>query len=176
MFKWRKHRYILAFIVLKSTETSNSKVIDKINAILSPSINLNVAYQTKKTKVFSPIKTKSERKSLQMLCTNISAVNVRAKKKHHSTRTEEQPTPSEVSLHQHVPHKQNFTLFLRTNYTTIGEALVYNTVPSQYRMNNIRPPYQLQLYDTEVKSTEGFALWFLTYLKCFCNAFAFNIL
>ena len=29
--------------LLKSTETSNSKVIDKINTILSPSIKLNVA-------------------------------------------------------------------------------------------------------------------------------------
>ena len=43
---------------LKPTETSNSKVIDKINAILSPSIKLNVAYQTKKTRVFFPNKDK----------------------------------------------------------------------------------------------------------------------
>ena len=41
---------------LKSTQTSNSKVVDRINAILS--IKLNVAYQAKKTKVFFSNKDK----------------------------------------------------------------------------------------------------------------------
>ena len=92
---------------LKSTETSNSKVIDKINTILSPSIKLNVAYQTKKTKVFFPNKDKiSKRVSSNVLykyqcsqCPGLSYIG--ETKIHLLTRTEEhvrgQPTPSEVS-------------------------------------------------------------------------------
>ena len=111
---------------LKSTETSNSKVID---AILRPSIKLNVVYQTKKTKVFFPNKDKiskdlSSNFVYKYQCGQCPGLTyIGETKRHLSTRTEEhlrsQPTPSKVSLHQHVPQKQNFTLFLRTNYTTI---------------------------------------------------------
>ena len=188
MFKWRKTDTFTYWhlLFLKSTETSNSKVVDKINAILSPSIKLNVAYETKKRKCFSPIKTKSQRMSLQMLYTNISAVNVRAShilERQKDTFRREQKNilkvnPLLVKLVDTNTYHTSKTSHSSSekNTSQIREALVYNTVPSQYRMNNIRPPYQLQLFDAEVKSTEGFSLWFLTYLLCFCYAFDFNIL
>ena len=80
---------------LKSTETSNSKEFHKINAILSPSIKLNVAYHTKKMKVFFPNKDKiSKEVSSNVVCKYQCGqcpglTYIGETKRHLSTRTEE---------------------------------------------------------------------------------------
>ena len=73
-------------------ETSNSKVIDKIDAILNASIKVNVAYQTKKTKVFFPNKDKISKNVFSNVVFNYQRDQcpflTYILERHHSTRTE----------------------------------------------------------------------------------------
>ena len=72
--------------------------------------------------------------------------------RHFSTRVQEhirgQP-PSDVSLYQHVAQQRQFSIVLRTSFTTIGEALIYNTIPKEKRLNNNWPPFKLQIFEEE---------------------------
>ena len=56
------------------------------------------------------------------------------------------PTPSEVSLHEHPLSENYFSIKLKTVHTKIGEALVYNTVPRNLRLNNNIPPFTLKVF------------------------------
>ena len=111
-------------------------------------MKVNVAYSTKKTSSFFPNKDKIS-KGVQsnvvykFTCDQCNDhVYVGETIRHFSTRVQEhirgQP-PSDVSLYQHVAQQRQFSIVLRTSFTTIGEALIYNTIPKKKRLNNYRP-------------------------------------
>ena len=131
-------------------------MVNRINAIIGPECRMRVAYGTKKTSSFFLNKDKvSEdlRSNIvyKYICSQCSGhTYIGETTRHLITRTTEQtkgvPVPSEVSLHQHVPQRGDFKEVLQTKHTTIGEALVYNSVPTHLRLNSNRPPFGLKLF------------------------------
>ena len=56
----------------------------------------------------------------------------------------------EESLNQHTTKISNLSIVLKTVYSTIREALVYNSIHSQIRLNANQPPFQLQFFHTSL--------------------------
>ena len=68
-----------------------------------------------------------------------------------ATRAQEhcvgKPIPTEVSLHNHAPSKDDFSVVYRTKFTKIAESLVLNTIPRQQLLNEMGASFQLKLFD-----------------------------
>ena len=116
-----------------------------------------MAYSTKKTNYFFPNKDKipdalASNTVYQYKCdlceghtyTGESIRHWDTRKKEHLTG---RPTPSEISLHHHVPKDKNFKIVFRTMHTKIGEGLVNKTVPPDLRINAHEPGYKLKLFN-----------------------------
>jgi len=149
---------------LTTTRKKNHSVFKQINEKLSPSVKINLAYQTRKTKTFFANKDKVEDDVKSQIVYKYSCdqcngnTYVGETTRHFITRRKEHLTgergETEVSSHVHLPKKENFTIVLRTKHTLIGEALIYKTIPAIKRMNNNSPPFQLQLFNFEAASNE----------------------
>ena len=134
------------------------KIINRINSLIGASYRARIAYKTTKSLNYFPNKDKvTEDLQSNVIytytcdqCTDHKTY-VGETTRHFVTRVSEHtkglPVLSEVSLHEHCAQRRNFKVVLRAHYTTIGEALVYNTVASHRRLNNYRPPYELQLFN-----------------------------
>ena len=147
---------------LKCMENSNLKVIKRINTLIGPNSKASIAYQTRKTASFFKNKDKipmaaQSNLMYQILCYHCPGhCYVGETERHFATRADEhirgKPEPSEVALHQHVSKMDNFLIILKTKYTKIAEALIFSTVPPQFRLNNYRPPFQLRLFTAEASN------------------------
>ena len=147
---------------MRQREKQTNTVVKTINSIVGHCIKVAVAYNTRKTSSFFRNKDKMG-KSLQSnvvykyTCDRCvgQRIYVGETRHHLSTRSKEhirgQPS-SEVSIHEHVATEADFSIALRTPHTTIGEALVYNSIPPSQRLNNNRPPFQLKIFEDEIST------------------------
>ena len=143
---------------INKLEKQTNKVVNNINEIMRPDVHLTVAYKTRKTISFfrnkdctpADVEANVVYKYTCDQCPGHTYVGETVR--HLETRKREhrrgEPQPSEISLHHHDFKETNFSIALKTVHTTIGEAIVYNSIPSSLRLNNIKPPFQLQLFDT----------------------------
>jgi len=140
---------------VKQIEKQNKKTFQDINALLKDKAKVRLAYQTCKTSSFFPNKDRvtDDVKShlvYQFTCSHCDGCYTGETVRHLKTRINEhltgKPTPSEVSLHTHVPDRESFTIALSTQHTKIGEALLYKHVPPSKRLNANRPGFQLKLF------------------------------
>ena len=70
--------------------------------------------------------------------------------RHFETRKGEhktgKPIPTEVSLHHHDYKENNFKLILQTAHTKIGEAIIYDMIDVDKRLNANLPGFNLKLF------------------------------
>ena len=57
--------------------------------------------------------------------------------------------PTEVTSHIHTVKEENFAIVVHTKYTSIGESLIYHSVPPSKRLNKYHPPYELELFNCD---------------------------
>ena len=130
-----------------------------INNFIQPAHCVRLAFQTTKTRTFFQNKDRVPQNVLSNLvyqykCDQCAGHTYTGEtERHFYTRKTEhllgKPEPSEVSLHEHPPKEDNFAIMIRTTYPKIGEAILYNTVPPNLRLNNNRPPFQLNVFTYE---------------------------
>ena len=135
----------------------NKEILKKLNHFTQPYAKIRIAYNTIKSANFFFNKDKvsdsvKSRVIYQYTCDQCSdAIYTGETIRHFDTRKKEHtmgcPTPTEVSLHEHAPKSTNFKIITINKYTKIGEALIYNTVPENRRLNKYRPPFELQLFN-----------------------------
>ena len=159
-----KNKLFMKRVYSKKTEKENKNMVKEVNKLLPNHTLLQIAYQTKSTQTFFTNKdkvTNGVKSSLVYFykCDQCPGhCYVGETKRHFDTRQQEHikgmPTPTEVSLHQHPPKQTNFKIAITTNKPKIGEALIYNTIPENLRLNNYRPPFQLKLFDFQTNNTQ----------------------
>jgi hypothetical protein len=142
---------------IKEMETDNKKLIRSINNIIKPTTKVSIAYNTLKSQAFFPNKDKvpvNLRSSLvyQYKCRHCAnGIYTGETSRHFSTRKREhltgKPVPSEVSLHIHHPSDDGFQIVCHSSWPTITEALVYNSVTPNRRINKYSPPFELKLFN-----------------------------
>ena len=128
-----------------------------INNLLSLKAKVRIAYRCHKSSAHLPNKDRMPedlRSNIiyQYVCDQCSGHTYTGEtKRHFCVRRREhllgKPDLTEVSLHHHELKAENFKVAHRTKYTFIAEALIYLTVPPQYRLNKYAPPFKLQLFD-----------------------------
>jgi len=149
-----KHIYYkLSYI--KELEQENRTTFNKINNLLQGKAHIRIAYQTNKTSTYFPNKdllTDGVRSQVvyNYSCVHCGGVYTGETIRHLSTRMHEhlhaKPVPTEVSLHEHSPTMEQFSIALRTVHTKIGEAVMYKQVEPQKRLNANTPGYRLRLF------------------------------
>ena len=128
--------------------------IRHINSALENSI-LRIALNTYKTQNMISNKDKIPFNELSSVvykytCEHCSQCYVGETRRHIFTRINEHVKgrpASEISLHVHIPNKDNFKILIRTPYTKIAESLyIKSFLHSQYLMNNRSQSQPLFLY------------------------------
>ena len=61
---------------------------------------------------------------------------------------------TEVYTHIHQAKESNFSIVTVTKHTTIGESLVYHSIPPRFRLNKYHPPYALQLFTCDTDEND----------------------
>lgn len=136
---------------------TTNKLIKKMNTIVSPECSIRVAYSTRKTSFAFPNKDKvpTQLRSnivYKYVCDQCDGhTYIGESVRHMATRASEHirgdPQPSEVTMHGHRKKLENFQVVISTQYTKIGEAIIYETVPAALRLNHNKPKFQLQLFN-----------------------------
>jgi len=153
----KKLYYKLPYIAKIEIQTKNT--FKKINNLLNEKARISLAYQTNKTSRFFANKdkiVKEVRSNIvyQYICSRCGGCYTGETTRHLHTRIHEHlsgsPTVTEVSNHEHRPNKGEFSIALHTKHTKIGEALIYQEVPLDKRLNANRPGYNLKLFCTRI--------------------------
>ena len=140
---------------IKELETENKTIFRKINSFVADKATVRLAYQTTKTSNFFANKDKvsdSVKSHLvyKFTCSHCGGCYTGETVRHFETRAQEhlsaKPTPTEVSLHEHPPTRDDFKIALKTIHTKIGEALLYKEVDPSKRINANKPAFSLKLF------------------------------
>ena len=142
---------------LEKLDKITKRMMGNINSIIGPNVKGRVAYNTKKSQSFFSNKDKiptALRSNLvyQFSCGNdCDRIYIGETSRHLATRVKEhlsgRPTPSEVSLHQHVATPEKFKILLLSKHPLIAESLCYHAVSPHQRLNNYHPPFELKLFN-----------------------------
>jgi len=150
-------KYYIKIPYVRAIEKESYKYVSGINKCLPDTVRIQPVFTTRKTASFFPNKDKmakgvSSNVIYKYKCPHCSEGNtyIGETTRHFDTRIREhisgKPTPTEVSRHQHTARNIHFKIVLKSKHTKIGEALVYNTIPTNSRINNYRPPFELKLF------------------------------
>jgi len=141
---------------IKACEKETKNTIKRINSFCFPQAIVRIAYQTRKTKSFfinkdkvpNDVKASIVYKFECDRCNGLTYIGQTSR--HFFTRKHEHitgsPDGSEVSHHVHVAQHKHFKIVAQTKHPLIAEAIYYEKVPPEKRLNNNRPPFKLQLF------------------------------
>ena len=144
---------------VRQAEKLNKNTVTSLQQFLGPQLQTTIAYQTKKTASFFANKDPVSKDLLSNIVYSFTCERgcghtyIGETVRHFSVRRKEHITgdkgQTEISSHEHRASDDNFKIVLQTVHTTIGEALVYNTIPAEKCLNKYKPPFNLNIFPEE---------------------------
>jgi len=153
--------FFITMQYIKEHEKHNKRMARAVEEIVGDKeVKIQVAYRTNKTQSYFTNKDKISADLQSNIvyiyeCDQCSGHKyIGESTRHYKVRKEEHLTgskgPTEISAHVHQAKEENFSIAARTRHTLIGESIIFHTVPAHLRLNRYHPPFQLQLFGSDI--------------------------